>query len=47
MWTGDFFVIDLLADCEISQSEEVNVGIVGIIALQYLVVSNAVFQGAP
>jgi hypothetical protein len=33
MWAGDFFVTDLLANCEIPQSEELNVGIIGVIAL--------------
>jgi hypothetical protein len=33
MWAGDFFVTDLLANGEISQSEELDVGIIGVIAL--------------
>lgn len=47
MWTGDFFVTDLLADCEISQSEEVDVGIVSIIALHIWLSATQSFREHP
>ena len=33
MWARDFFITDLLANGEIPQSEELDVGIIGLIAL--------------
>ena len=42
----DFLVTDLLADGEVPQSKKLNVGVVRVVALAFLAVSKAPFQGA-
>ena len=47
VWTGYFLVTDLLADGEISQSKEFEVGIVSVIALHHTLSAHIIFMEHP